>query len=61
MTVTCKEDSNLNYREINCANVGKIISVTNFLKFDDLRFTKNDFTTVRFWNRDLREVSYHLS
>ena len=43
--------NNLNYQEIKFVNFSQIISVTNFhtLKFDYLRFTINDFTTVWLW------------
>ena len=54
MTATCKEDDNLNYHEIKCVNISQITTVTNCqtLKLDYLRFTKSDFTTVRFSTRD---------
>ena len=43
MTVTCKEDNNLNYQEIKCVNISQIKTVTNYetLNFDYLRFMKS--------------------
>ena len=51
MTAIGKVDNNINYQELKCVNVSQIIYVTNCktLKFDYLRFTRNDFTTVWFW------------
>ena len=54
MKAACYEDDDLNYQELKCVNNSQIIYLINYqtLKFYYLRFTKNDFTTVRSWTRE---------
>ena len=61
MIPPCKEENKLNYQQIKCANINQIIlSVSDYqtLKYDYLRFSESDFTTVRFW--DLRSIEIRL-